>query len=232
MLNLVNDDSKRYSLIEAIRADVSARMYEAFSAEDGVLSNLDRWTQRKVAFENLAKIDLTLEARDPVEYCHQNLIRELDSEAEYGIYLFNDAIAREELVTLTDDAGISGELGLEIDAVAPSLFADEFAHSDASLDLVWITIRARYGRARIDARVSESIMGFLLDDAEVARDMIEALRTMLYSAHEDVTRRRCGLEPQLRERGAKEIALMVDELRERAGDYYARADEISRRADT
>ena len=232
MLNLVSDSSKRYTLTEAIRADVSARLYDAFSAEDGALSNLDRWTQRKVAFENLAKIDLTLEADDPVEYCHQNLIREIDSEAEYGIYLFNDAIAREQLVTLTDDAGISGDLGLDIDAVAPTLFADEFAHSDESLDLVWITIRARYGRARIDALASEVIMGFLLDDAEIAGDMSHALRAMLYSSHEDVTRRLCGLDPQLRERGSKEIAMMVSELRDRAGDYYRRADEISRRADT
>jgi len=232
MLNLVDDSSKRYTLTEAIRGDVSTRLYDAFSAENGALSNLDRWTQRKVAFESLAKIDLTLEADDPVEYCHQNLIREIDTEAEYGIYLFNDAVAREQLVTLTDDAGISGDLGLDIDVVAPRLFADELAHSDETLDLVWITIRARYGRARIDATVSEVIMGFLLDDAEIARDMNHALRAMLYSSHEDVTRRLCGLEPRLRDRGSKEIALMVHELRDRAGDYYRRADEISRRADT
>ena len=85
MLSLVSNNperAQRYSLAEAIQAEVSRYLYEAFSADDGLLSNVDRWTQRKVTLENLAKIELVLEAEDSVEYCYQNLIREIDTEAE------------------------------------------------------------------------------------------------------------------------------------------------------
>lgn len=226
------NNSKRYSLSEAVHGDVSDCLYRAFTAEDGVLSNLDHWTQHRVALENLAKVDLALAADDAVKYCHQNLIREIDSEAEYGIYIAGQECAEAQLQRLIEEPGVSGELGGELAAIAPKLFPDELAHSDSEMDLVWITIRARYGRARIDAEVSEITMAFLMDDARVAADMCNALRSMMYSLHEDTTRRSCNLEPVLRERGSRETALMASELRNCAGSYFARIDEIARRAGT
>ena len=55
MLNLVPNDTQRYSLSETIHAEVSRYLYEAFTADDGLLSNVDRWTQRRVTVENLTK---------------------------------------------------------------------------------------------------------------------------------------------------------------------------------
>jgi hypothetical protein len=182
--------------------------------------------------ENLAKIELALDANDPVEYCYQNLIREIDTEAETGIYLVRENSDCRSLRRLADEPGISGQLCTAVAAIAPTLFADALAHSDDQLDLVWVTISARYDRAHIDAEVSRIIMGYLMDDSEVARDMADALRTLMYSLHEDVTRRQCGLPLQLDERETRELVLMVAELEKRAGDYGVRVDEIAAKAET
>jgi len=232
MLSLVRNKPNRYSLSEAIHADVSGFLYEAFSSEDGLLGNVDRWTQRKVTMENLAKIELVLEADDPVEYCYQNLIREIDTEAETGIYLVGKTPQSASLQQLTDQPGISGELCREVPAIAPILFRDELAHSDDQLDLVWVTISARYDRARVDAEISQIVMGFLMDDSDVATDMANAVRTLMYSFHEDLTRRKCGLPLQIGGRETRELVLMVSELEKRAGSYMDRVGEIVEKAQT
>jgi hypothetical protein len=232
MLSLVRNKSNKYSLSEAIHADVSGFLYEAFSSEDGLLGNVDRWTQRKVTMENLAKIELVLEADDPVEHCYQNLIREIDTEAETGIYLVGKNPDSTSLQRLADEPGISGELCREVPAIAPVLFRDELAHSDDQLDLVWVTISARYDRARVDAEISRIIMGFLMDDADVVQDMAGAVRTLMYSFHEDLARRQCELPLQLDERETRELVLMVTELEKRAGDYVVRVGEICDKAET
>jgi hypothetical protein len=232
MLSLVRNKSNKYSLAEAIHADVSGFLYDAFSSEAGLLGNVDRWTQRKVTIENLAKIRLVLEADDPVEYCYQNLIREIDTEAETGIYLVREDSESTSLRQLADEPGVSGELGDMVSVIAPILFADELAHSDAQLDLVWVTISARYDRARVDAEISRIIMGFLMDDADVAGDMANAVRTLMYSFHEDLTRRQCELPLQLDERQTRELVLMVTELEKRAGSYVERVGEICDKAGT
>ena len=232
MLSLVPKKPNRYSLSEAIHADVSRCLYEAFSSKDGLLSNVDRWTQRKVTMENLAKIELALESDDPVEYCYQNLIREIDTQAETGIYLVRESSPVPSLRRLFDEPGISGELHRKVADIAPKLFADALAHSDDQLDLVWVTIRARYDRAHVDAQISRIIMGFLMDDAEIAQDMANAVRALMYSFHENATRRQCDLPLQLNERETRELVLMVSELEKRAGNYVERVGEISSRADT
>jgi len=232
MLSLVPEKPNRYSLSEAIHADVSRCLYEVFSSKDGLLSNVDRWTQRKVTMENLAKIELALESDDPVEYCYQNLIREIDTEAETGIYLVRETSPDPSLQQLVDEPGISGELHRKVVDIAPKLFADALAHSDDQLDIVWVTIRARYDRAHVDAQVSRIIMGFLMDDAEIAQDMANAVRALMYSFHEDVTRRQCELPLQLNERETRELVLMVSELERRAGNYMERVSEIADRAET
>ena len=232
MLSLVPNDTSRYARSEAIHAEASRILYEAFSADNGLLSNVDRWTERRVTLENVTKIELAHTAKDPVEYCYQNLIREIDSEARTGIFLVSGTSPDGLLRTLSNDPGISGELGCAVAYMAPTLFSDELAHSDDQLDLVWVTIRARFERARVDAQVSTASLGVLMQDADIAQDMADALRTIMYAFHEHVARQRCGLPVLLDEQRARELSVMVAQLEMRAGDYADRIREITSRADT
>ena len=232
MLSLVSDKTKRYSRAEAINADVSKYLYESFSAEDGLLADLDRWTQRRITLENLAKVELMLEAGDPVEHCYQNLIREIDTEAQSGIYVVGKRIGDRELNRLASEPGISGELYREVATIAPRIFPDELAHSDDQLDLVWVTILARFQRARVEAEVSRIALAHLMNDADIATDMADAVRTLMYGFHEDVARRQGRLPVLLDERETRELVLMVSELEKRAGSYLVRSIEIAERAQT
>jgi hypothetical protein len=232
MLSLVPNDTQRYSLSETIHAEVSRYLYEAFTAHDGLLSNVDRWTQRRVTVENLTKIELAHASEDPVEYCYQNLIREIDAEAQTGIFLVGKDAADASLSPLANEPGVSGELKDQVAYIAPALFADALAHSNDQLDLVWVTIRARFERARVDAEVSRIAMGILMQDADVAQDMADALRSLMYPFHEYVTRHQCQLPPLFDERQARELTIMVSQLEKRAGDYADRVREITSRADT
>ncbi len=232
MLNLVPNDTNRYTRSEAIHAEVSRFLYEAFSAEGGLLSNVDRWTQRKVTLENLTKIELAHAAGDPVEYCYQNLIREIDSEAETGIFLVGKKDTDRSLRLLANEPGVSGKLKGEVAHIAPTLFPDALAHSNDQLDLVWVTIRARFERARVDAEVSRIAMGLLMQDEAIAQDMADALRSLMYAFHEHAARQQCGLPALLDEQRARELSVMVAQLATRAGSYTDRVDEITSRADT
>lgn len=232
MLSLVPKDTERYSLSETIHAEVSRYLYEAFSADDGLLSNVDRWTQRRVTMENLTKIELAHASGDPVEYCYQNLIREIDAEAQTGIFLVGKETADPLLDLLANEPGVSGEMKDQVAYIAPALFADAVAHSNDQLDLVWVTIRARYERARVDAEVSRIAMGLLMQDEAIARDMADALRSLMYAFHEDAARQQCGLPSLLDEQRRRELAVMVTQLGTRAGSYADRVDEITSRADT
>ncbi len=232
MLNLVPNETDRYSRFEAVHAAVSHNLYEAFSAEGGLLSNVDTWTQRRVTLENLTKIELAHAAEDPIEYCYQNLIREIDSEAQTGIFLVRGDSTDPVLQQLSSEPGVSGEMNRAVADVAPTLFADALAHSNDQLDLVWVTIRARYERARVDADISKIAMGILMQDADVAGDMSDALRSLMYAFHEDVARQQCGLPVLLDERRSHELAVMVSQLETRAGSYADRVHEITSRANT
>ena len=232
MLSLVSDKTKSYSRAEAINADVSRYLYESFSDDEGLLANLDRWTQRKITLENLAKVDLVLEADDPVEHCYQNLIREIDAEAQSGVYVVGKHVANKALNRLANEPGISGELCREVATIAPEVFPDELAHSDDQLDLVWVTILARFQRASVEAEVSRIVLGHLMSDKDVATDMANAVRSLMYAFHEDVSRRQGGLPRLLNDRETRELVLMVKELERRAGNYVARSIEIAERAQT
>lgn len=232
MLSLVPNDTRRYARSEAIHAEATRILYEAFSADNGLLSNVDRWTERRVTLENLTKIELAHAAEDPVEYCYQNLVREIDSEAQTGIYLVSRRSPDALLRSLSNDPGISGDLGSGVAYMAPTLFSDELAHSDDQLDLVWVTIRARFERARVDAQVSTATLGVLMQDADIAQDMADALRAIMYAFHEHVARQRCGLPVLLDEQRARELSVIVAQLETRAGDYVDRIQEITSRADT
>jgi hypothetical protein len=232
MLSLVPNNSNRYSLFESIHAAASRFLYDAFTGDDGLLSNVDRWTQRRVTMENRTKIELAHASDDPVEHCYQNLIREVDAEAQSGIFLVGKNDPYASLGVLAEEPGVSGELKDQVAYVAPTLFADALAHSNDQLDLVWVMIQARFERARVDAEVSKIAMGILMNDADIAEDMAAALRSLMYSFHEHATRHRCRLPVLLDERQARELLIMISQLEKRAGDYDERIREITSRADT
>jgi hypothetical protein len=232
MKSLDRRDTNRFSLLDAMRAKIAAYLYTTFRETEGLLGNLDRWTQRRITEENMAKLALVLNSEDPVEACYQDLIREIDTEAETGIFLTGTGSMMRHLHRVVDEPGVSANLHTELETVAPILFPDEAARSGNDLDLVWVTIRALHDRAHVDATVSEIIMTYLVNDADSVRDMSDAMRALQYSFHEDRARRRSGLSPMIDDRESHELLIMVTELARRSGSYDDRVAEIRRQADT
>ena len=138
------------------------------------------------------------------ETCYRDLIREIDAEAETGIYLVKPDSKFRHLRKVNVESGVSGKLHLEMKSVAPVVFAEETARSINDLDLVWVTINATHDRAHVDATVSEIILSCLNDDADRLRGMSDAMRALQYSFHEDVVRRRCDLPLLLDDRENRE----------------------------
>ena len=232
MTTVKRRDLARFSIADAARARVATYLYQVYASDDGLLGDLDRWTQRRITEENMAKLALVFESDDPAEACYQDLIREIDTEAVTGIFLARHDAASRHLQRVVDEPGVSGELHGEIEAIAPVMFADEAAHSAEDLDLVWVTVQARHDRAHVDAMVSEIIMSHLMDDADAARDMSDAMRALQYSFCEDVVRRRCDLPRFIDDRDERDLVIMVTELAKRSGSYEDRIAAISSRADT
>ena len=220
----------RHSLTDAMRASVSANLGQVTVKDEGLLGNVDRWTQRRITGENLAKLELVLNSDDPAETCYRDLIREIDTEAETGIYLVQSGSTSRHLHRLIDEPGVSGEMHAEVETIAPILFADETAQSADNLDRVWLTIHATHDRAHVDASVSEIIMSFFLDDADSVRDMSNAMRALQYSYHEDIVRRRCNLSRILDDRDSRDLSIMVAELAKRSGSYQERVAAIRTQA--
>lgn len=231
MKSLDRNDSSRFSLMDAIRFRISAYLSELCVENEGLFFNLDHWTQRRIIEENMAKLALVLDSDDPAEICYRDLIREIDSEAESGIYLVRSNSTSRHLRRLIEEPGVSGELHRELETIAPIEFAEEAARSIEDLDLVWVTIQASHDRAHVDATVSEIILSFFNDDADSLRDMSNAMRALQYAFHEDVVRRRCDLPRLLDERENRELLIMVSELATRSGSYRERVAEIRREAD-
>ena len=231
MNNHPPESTRHFSVVDAARACVSAYLQNAFADSESLLSELDHWTQALIDNDNMAKLELVFEADDPAEACYRDLVREIDTEAQSGIYLARKGNGFRHLARVVDDPGVSGTLFEAIDLVSPAVFPDEHVHSTENLDLVWVTIEARHDRAHIDAAVSEIIMRHLLDDAEAARDMVNVLRAFHYAYNEDLVRKQCGMSRILDARDANDLAIMVREQRARSGSYEARVDEIRHRAD-
>ena len=232
MKSLGRNDSNRFSLLEAIRFRITAYLSELCAENDGVFFNLDHWTQRRIIDENMAKLALVLESDDPAETCYRDLIREIDAEAEAGIYLVRQDVTEKHLRRVIEEPGVSGELHGEMAKIAPIVFPEETSRSFEDLDLVWVTVQASHDRAHVDATVSEIILGFFNDDADSLRDMTNAMRALQYSFHEDVVRRRCSLPPLLGERENRELLIMVSELTLRSGSYRDRVAQICKAAET
>lgn len=232
MSNRRNETIRSFTLADAAEARVAAYLDEVLTGTGSMLGDLNPWTKLIIRNENMAKFGLVFEADEPAEACYRDLIREIDTEAETGIYIAREGCPSRHLARLTGERGVSGQLYQEIDVIAPVVFANEVKHSSADLDLVWVTIEAHYERAHLDATVSEIIMSYLLDDADAARDMTNAIRALHYAFHEDVVRRRCELPAVLDARERREVEIMVGEFIVRSGSYEARTDEIRQRAES
>lgn len=222
----------QFSLADAARARVATYLYELYANDDGLLGRLDRWTQRRITEENMAKLTLVFEAEDPAEACYRDLIREIDTEAESGIYLANADSSARHLSRMVGEPGVSGQLADHIEEIAQGMFPDELIHSSNGLDLVWITIQARHDRAHVDAEVSEIIMSHLMGDADAAQYLSDALRSLQYAFHENVTRRCCNLNLICDDRDERHLMIMVAELAKRCGSYEDRIAAICSRVDT
>ncbi len=231
MLTLMNSVNKKRTQAEVIRSDVTAYLYDAFTREDSPMARLDRWTQRRVSRENLAKLELVLEANDPVEHCYQNLVREIAFEAETGVFLAGRRSHYQALRAVLDESGVSGTLHLELDDVASALATDGLIEQTQSLDAAWESIESRFDRAAVDTHVSQITMAHLAGGHDAAVDITTALRALLYAFHEDTVRQRTGLTRVLDDRGQRDLGTMTTELVERAGDCRQRVADISARAD-
>ena len=221
MLQTNGNIANRYPVEEAIRSGVVRHLDEMLCGDRPGLT--DAWTRKIVRAENMAKVDFVLAARDSAEHCYQNLIREIDTEAENGIYLLGTEFQDEVLLHIADDPGVSGDMHREVPAIAQTLFADELDVTNQDISEVWLTILTRYAQARINASVSELLMRFLLDNHEAADDMASALRSLLYSYHEDTIRDMCALPSLLDDRETRDLIIMVAELEKRSGGYDDRA---------
>jgi hypothetical protein len=216
----------RLNETDAIQQQISAYLYDVYTIDSGLLGDLDRWTQRRITDENMAKLALVMESGDPAETCYRDLIREIDSEAENGVFLVDRSSHLEHLHELADNTGISGKLRSEMHIISPVLFPDETRRSRNNLDLVWVTIRAYHDRAHVDAKVSEILLGHLMGDADQAADIATAMRELMYAHHEDNIRRCCELPRILDDKESRMINIMTTELVRRSGDYGIRTDDI------
>ena len=232
MSNRRNESIRSFTVADAAEACVAARLDVMFAEAGSMLGDLNPWTQRLIMDENMAKLALVFEEEEPAEACYRDLIREIDTEAESGIYIRSQGSSYGHLDRVSEEPGVSGQLYQEVDVFAPVIFADELAHSADDLDLVWVTIEARHARAHVDATVSEIIMSHLLDDANAARDMCNAMRALHYAFHEDVARRRCELPSVIDSHERRDIEIMVGEFLARSGSYEARTNEIRQRAES
>ncbi|MDJ0916996.1 MAG: hypothetical protein QNJ05_04470 [Woeseiaceae bacterium] len=214
---------------EMILKEVSTLLFNLGTDDASLLGGLDQWTRRRVVSNIMAKTELVLESANPVEHCYQNLIREIDLEAEMGVLLANDEIGPDSLRQMCEEPGVSGELYHEMERFAPTMFDDEYRHSAGDLDLVWASVQARFDRAQLEADVSEVIMQFFVDSSEAARDMSTAMRSMFYAFHEEGIRRQFDLPSLLDERETHDLFVMVSELLVRAGSYEDRTDSIAAR---
>jgi len=224
------NEPEPYTPADAIRLSVEQFMAAAVSGATGVLGNLDRWSQRRVVAENLAKTNLMLEADDPVEHCYQNLVREIDTEAEMGVLLAHTSTASKMLRGMCEDRGVSGELHRQMHRIAPIVFPDEYAHSNVDLDLVWASVHAVYDRACLDATTSKLAIQHLLNCADSAADITQALRALFYPFYEEGFRRQVDLPSLLDDPETQDLFVIVAELMMRAGSYEERISLIQSRA--
>ena len=230
MLKLVKGGRNGARKKSSIHESVIAYLDDRFEGDEPGLTGLDRWSIDRIMRENRAKAELVEEASDPIEHCFQNLIREIDAEAQVGVFLPIPARQAAQLRRLNGEPGITGRLDLDMPRIAPTIFAEEARRSGPDLDVVWRTISARFSRAHIEAETSELILMHLLESADDAADSADEFRAVFYAFHEDRIRRSFDLADQLDDASSRELVRRVAELGRRAGSYAERVDAIFRRA--
>ncbi|MCL7992259.1 MAG: hypothetical protein M8840_14110 [marine benthic group bacterium] len=216
---ILKPESQSNTLDQLVIDAVTTMLSERIADRSSPMGGMDRWTQQRIVAEITEKASRVLESSDPVEHCYQNLIREIDLEAETGVLLANRVLGSDSLKLMCDDPGVSGELYRDMERIAPVMFADEYERSNADLDLVWAAVQAQYDRARLESESSELIMQFLIDSAEHTHDMSSALRSMFFSFHEDGIRRQFSLPSLLDERETRDLLIMVSGLVDRAAKH-------------
>ena len=232
MLKLVKGGRNGTKKGTAIQASVIAYLDDRFHGGEPGLARLDRWSIDRIMRENQAKAALVEEASDPTEHCIQNLIREIDGEAQVGVFLPNPARHAAQLRRQFGEPGITGRLDLDMPRIAPTIFAEEARRSGPDLDVVWNTVSARFDRAHIEAETSELVLMHVLDSADDAADTVDEFRAVFYAFHEDRLRRSFDLSDQLDEASSRNLVTRVAKLGKRAGSYAERVDAIFRRAET
>lgn len=232
MIHLVKQRFSPHEDAATLQESVTHYLDDRFGGGSLMPAFDDPSSQRIIALESRMKLALTIESDDPVEFTYQNLIREIDTEAQFGIFLASPAANAAQLRRLRGEPGGSGRLHQLIAEIAPVLFSDEYYGSGRQLDQVLIRINSRYDRANLEAEVSELILIHLLGDEDEAADRTDELRALFYSCHEERVRRRFDLQSMQSPNASRRLAERVRSMTERAGDYAERIAAIRERAGT
>jgi hypothetical protein len=232
MIHLVKEQPRRHEHAATLQESVTYYLDDRFGSGSLMPAFDDLSSQRIIALESRVKLALTIESNDPVEFAYQNLIREIDTEAKFGILLSSPAGKAAHLLRSSGKAGRYGNLHKLIAEIGPVLFAEEYYGSGRQLDQVLIGINSRYDRANLEAEVSELILIHLLGDADEAANRADELRALFYAYHEDSVRRRFDLAPMQSTFASRRLADDVRNLTDRAGDYAERVAAIRERAGT
>lgn len=232
MIHLVKQQVSQQTDAATMRESVTHYLDDRFSCGSLTPTLDDPARQRIIALESRAKLALATASDDPVEFTYQNLIREIDTEAQFGIFLASPAGKVAQLQRVHGDAGGLGRLHQLIAEFAPVLFAEKYYGSGRKLDQVLIEINSRYDRANLEAEVSELILMHLLHDDGEASDWADELRLVFYACHEDRVRRRFDLTTMQSTSASRRLADQIRNLSDRAGDYAERIAAIRERAGT
>ena len=229
---MVKKHADQHEIAATLQESVTHYLDDRFSCGSLMAALDDPSLQRVIARESSAKIALAIASDDAAEFTYQNLIREIDKEANFGIFLASPAGNAARLRRLDGDTGEYGKLHELIARIAPVMFAEEYFRSGGKIDEVLVAINSRYDQANLEAEVSELLLIHLLDDEDEASDRTDELRALFYACHEEQVRRRLDLPPAHNERAVRRLADRIRNLTDRAGDYAERVAAIREHAGT
>jgi hypothetical protein len=213
MFRLIQGGKPNTSQDQQVAQDVAAFLDQRFVEYGPDMSGLDRWTQLRIGTGNRQKLAGVFASDDPPTRCYRNLVREIDTEAEAGIYLSAPAGGAARLRMLTGESGLTGRLHQHLPEIAASLCPNDFVSSAENVELAVATMQSRFERANIDAEVSELILMHLLHDEDEVADTADSLRALFYAYHEHRARCRFDLPRHLGDQASRRIAVDVANLR-------------------
>ena len=213
MFRLIQGGKPNNSQDRQIAQDVAAFLDQRFGESDDDLSGLDRWTRIRIGTENRQKLADIFASDHPASRAYRNLVREIDAEAEVGIYLSVPAGSAARLRILSGEIGMTGRLYEHLPEIAATLCPSDFVSATENVELAVASMQSRYDRANISAEVSELILMHLLDDEDVATDIADSLRAVFYAYHEHRARCRFDLPGHLGDAASRRLAVDVAKLR-------------------